>query len=114
MIIDDAARVRVILAILGWESRELAAKIGVTPSTMSNWVKGRSTPQREKRAALAQLCQMRGICFLPSGMPVPQSDLLPTQETGHCILRYSGDPNRRADAVAFANAPYDLSALCCR
>jgi hypothetical protein len=34
-----------------------------------------------------------------------------TQETGDCVLRYSGDPNRAANAVSFAEAPNNLCAL---
>ena len=81
MIIDDAARVRIVRAILGIESREFAAPLGISAGTMTSWERGRSAPQREKRKALAAICQENSICFLPSGMPVPQSDLLPVQET---------------------------------
>ncbi len=81
MIIDDAARVRIVRAILGIESREFAAKLGISAGTMTSWERGRSTTQREKRKVLAAICQENSICFLPSGMPVPHSDLLPVQDT---------------------------------
>jgi len=80
VIIDDAARIRVIRAILGFDSKTFCEKIGISPGTLTAWEKGRATPQREKRKTLAELCQAAGLCFLPSGMPIPQSDLLPTEE----------------------------------
>jgi transcriptional regulator with XRE-family HTH domain len=80
-VIDEATRIRVIRAILGLESQAFAAKIGVTPCTMSNWEKGRSTPQRAFRKKLSELCEEHKICFLPSGCPVLQEDLMPVQET---------------------------------
>ncbi len=81
MIVDDATRIRVIRALLGMESREFAKILGISNGTITSWEKSRSTPQREKRKALAELCQKHGICFLPSGAPVFQSDLMTTQET---------------------------------
>ena len=81
MIVDDACRIRVVRAMLGMESREFAAKLVISAVTMTSWEKGRSTPQREKRKALASICQENGICFLPSGAAVFQSDLMAVQET---------------------------------
>lgn len=80
MTIDDAARVRIIRAITGMDSKTFALKMGISAGTCTAWEKGRSTPQREKRRELAQFCQKLGIAFLPSGMPVPMSDLVPSQE----------------------------------
>lgn len=79
-VVDDAARIRVIRALLGLSSRDFAKLIGVRPNAVGAWEKGRNCPQREKRKELAELCRKEGICFLPSGMPVPQADLVPSQE----------------------------------
>ena len=70
-----------IRAMVGMESRVFAETLGVSVGTVTAWEKGRSTPQREKRKELAQFCQDKGIMFLPSGCPVPASDLLPSQES---------------------------------
>ena len=78
--VDDSARVRVIRALLGIDSRTFAKTLSVSPGTVTAWEKGRSTPTRAKRNELAQFCQKNGIAFLPSGMPVPRVDLAVTQE----------------------------------
>jgi DNA-binding transcriptional regulator YiaG len=80
MVIDDAARIRVIRAILGMDSKTFSSRVGISPGTCTAWEKGRASPQRDNRKVLAELCQSSGIAFLPSGMPVPMSDLLSIQE----------------------------------
>ncbi len=79
--VDDARRIRVIRALLGLTSRAFAARMGISVGCVTSWEHGRATPQREKRKELAAFCQKEGIAFLPSGMPVPSIDLLPSQET---------------------------------
>ena len=83
MIIGDAARIRVIRAILGMDSKTFSSRVGVSPGTLTAWEKGRATPQRDKRKTLAELCQSSGIGFMPSGMPIPMSDLLAPQESAN-------------------------------
>lgn len=78
--VDDATRIRVIRALLGIDSRTFAARLNVSCGTITGWEKGRATPQRENRKILAEICQSAGIAFLPSGCPVPMSDLMPSQE----------------------------------
>jgi DNA-binding transcriptional regulator YiaG len=78
--ITEATRIRVIRALLGVSSRELAARIGITPNSLTSWEHGKSTPQREKRKALAAICQENGIAFLVSGCPVPMGDVMMTRE----------------------------------
>jgi DNA-binding transcriptional regulator YiaG len=79
-VIDEATRIRVVRALLGITSKELASRLEVTQGVITAWEKGRSTPRRMNRATLAQMCQKANIMFLPSGMPVPAEDLMP-QET---------------------------------
>jgi len=78
--VDDARRIRVIRALLGLTSREFASRVGVTPGVITGWEKGRFTPQRKSRIALAEMCQKAQIMFLPSGMPVPAEDLMPASQ----------------------------------
>ena len=78
--ISDACRIRVVRALMGLTSRDFAAKIGVTPGVVTSWEKGRYTPQRRSRTRLAEICHEAKIMFLPSGMPVPSEDFIPTQE----------------------------------
>lgn len=78
--INDGCRIRVIRALLGMDSRTFAAKVGISPGTLTAWEKSRATPQAEKRHALAQICQENGIGFLPSGFPVPFVDCLLLRE----------------------------------
>jgi DNA-binding XRE family transcriptional regulator len=78
--IDEATRIRVVRAMLGLTSKQFASKVGVGPSAVTAWEKGRATPQREKRKELAKICQDAGIAFLPSGCPVPMTDIFTQQE----------------------------------
>ena len=79
--VDDAARIRVIRALTGMDSKSFCEMLHISSGTLTSWEKGRATPQREKRKELAQFCQKLGLAFLPSGMPVPASDLIaPSQE----------------------------------
>lgn len=78
--IDDSVRVRIIRLLLGIKSKELAARLGITAGALSSWETGRHCPQREKRKLLADICQKEGICFMPSGYPVPMSDLMPVKQ----------------------------------
>ena len=74
--IDDAARIRVIRAILNMTSRKFAGEIGVSPVTLCSWEQARTGPTLKHRNMLGRLCEARGIGFLPSGMPVPFKDCL--------------------------------------
>lgn len=76
MCISDSQRIRVIRAIIGMDSKTFAAELCVSAGTLTAWEKGRSTPQPQKRHELAKLCQKHGLCFMPSGFPVPASDCL--------------------------------------
>jgi DNA-binding transcriptional regulator YiaG len=69
--VTDAMRVRVIRAIIGVTSRQFCRMVGVSPTTLTSWEKGRAEPQRRKRVILAAICQQNSIAFLPNGMPVP-------------------------------------------
>ena len=80
--IDDATRVRVIRALLGMNSRQFAKHVGISPGTLTAWERSRSTPQADKRKVLATICQQNGLCFLPSGMPVPGPDCLALKTQG--------------------------------
>jgi predicted transcriptional regulator len=76
--IDDATRIRVIMALLGITSKGLAERIGVTQGVVTGWTKGRFAPQRKNRAAIEKICAESKIMFL-RGMPVPE-DLMSVQE----------------------------------
>ncbi len=76
MPIDDSVRIRVIRATLGMNHTDFAAAMSISINTLANWEHGRATPQPKKRHELAKLCQKHGLCFLPSGFPVPASDCL--------------------------------------
>ena len=78
--LSDAMRVRVIRALLGMTSKQFAQKIGVSATTLTSWEKGRNTPQAHIRPRISDLCQEHGIAALPSGMPVPASDVLMFKE----------------------------------
>jgi transcriptional regulator with XRE-family HTH domain len=75
LLFDDAARIRIIRALLGVNMRQFAEMVDVTPATVANWEKGRTFPQADKRLWLASKYRELGIGFLPSGMPVPAADL---------------------------------------
>jgi transcriptional regulator with XRE-family HTH domain len=73
--IDESARVRIIRALLGIDAKVFAAKLGVTPSTVSNWENGRRVPAGRGRKALGELCESAGITFTPNGFPVPADEI---------------------------------------
>lgn len=79
--LDEATRIRVIMALLGITSKALAERVGVTQGVVTGWSKGRFAPQRRNRATLAQICQEENIMFLPSGMPVPAEHFAVKQES---------------------------------
>lgn len=79
--IDDAARVRVIRAILGITMREFAKRVGVRPMSISDWEKGRSRPQSQFRDRMALIAQEHKIGFTPSGMPIPFADVVIFKES---------------------------------
>lgn len=74
MIVDDATRIRVVRAFLGMDSKSFSARIGVCVGTLTNYERGRSSPAQRPREELAKLCQENGICFTPSGYPLPVID----------------------------------------
>lgn len=86
MIIDDSQRVRIIRAILGWNSSVFSAFMEISPGTLTSWEKGRAEPSSRKRELLAALCQKEGIGFSPSGMPFPVEDcvVFATKEIAEC------------------------------
>ena len=81
--VSDATRIRVIMALMGVTSKDLAIRVGVSQGVVTGWSKGRCAPQRKSRAALAEICQQEGICFLPSGMPVRIEDLVVVKENSN-------------------------------
>ena len=72
----ESTRIRVIRAYLGMTSAAFAARLGISPSTLWTWERGRSAPQGRKRDTLAALCQESGLALLPSGFPVPLVDAI--------------------------------------
>jgi DNA-binding transcriptional regulator YiaG len=76
ILLDDHVRVRVIRALLGMSSKKFAETVGVCAGTVCDWEHGRATPQAGVRPRISKLCQEHGIAALPSGMPVPASDVL--------------------------------------
>lgn len=80
IVVDDAVRIRVIRALLGESSKTFATRLGVTQGALTSWEHARNCPNRESRRVLAEVCQKYGIMFMPSGMPIPSTDLIATQE----------------------------------
>jgi ribosome-binding protein aMBF1 (putative translation factor) len=79
-VITDAVRIRVIRALLGISSKDLARRVGVTQGVVTGWEKGRYCPQRKNRAALAQICEDAKIMFMPNGMPCPSEGFATEKE----------------------------------
>lgn len=76
MTIDDAVRIRVIRAVTGMDSKTFAARVGISPTSMTAWERGRTSPQGASKKALAELCHEYGIGFTPSGFPFPVADCM--------------------------------------
>lgn len=79
--IDDAVRIRVIRAIIGMKSKDMAKRIGVTACTITFWERGTATPRGKHRRELENICREHRITFLPSGFPVPFDDCLQFKES---------------------------------
>ena len=77
--INDATRIRVIRALIGISSKELAARLEVTQGVITGWEKGRSSPRQKSRSRLEQLCEEHNIMFLPNGYPVLADEFLPKE-----------------------------------
>lgn len=80
LVIDDAVRIRVVRALLGMKSKDLAKRIGVRAVTITYWERGTATPRGDNRKKLESLCREHRIAFLPSGMPVMFDDCLQFKE----------------------------------
>ena len=78
--VNDATRIRVIMALLGVTSKAFAERVGVTQGVVTGWAKGRFSPRQKSRIRLAEICQEEKIAFLPSGMPVPVEELMPKEK----------------------------------
>jgi DNA-binding XRE family transcriptional regulator len=70
--IDEATRVRTIHAFTGLNSTAFAAKLGVSPNTLTNWEKAKTVPGIRGCKALAKVMKKAKLVLLPSGMPVPK------------------------------------------
>ncbi len=78
--VNDATRIRVIMALLNVTSKAFAERVGVSQGVVTGWSKGRYAPQRKSREALAAICQAEKIAFMPSGMPVRLEDMIEASE----------------------------------
>jgi DNA-binding transcriptional regulator YiaG len=78
--IDESVKIRIIRILVGMDCKTFAATLGVCVNTVTSWEHGRNEPIRSKRKALAELCQKHGIAFLPSGYPLPKSELMAVLE----------------------------------
>lgn len=72
MVISEACRWRVIRAILGWDMKTIAKKLGVNPNTIRNWERGPQTPNSSNRKVLAEICHEHKIAIRADGFPVPE------------------------------------------
>jgi DNA-binding XRE family transcriptional regulator len=83
--VTESQRILIIRALVGLNQKSLAAELGVRPLTVGLWEAGKTTPQAKQRLALAELCKAHGICFTPTGMPVPLEDFMAmrTQDDNH-------------------------------
>jgi len=73
--ITEAKRIKIVRAMLAVSTQDFANRLQVFPLTICAWEHGRTSPNRDARAKLALIYAKEGIAFLPSGMPVPVSDL---------------------------------------
>ena len=69
--VDEATRIRVIRAIIGWDRKTLQKRLGVSANVVKNWENGTSIPQRKNRKALAEVCFEHNIRINPNGYPEP-------------------------------------------
>lgn len=69
--VTEAVRLRVIRAILGWDGKTFAEVLDVQPATITNWERGRSTPNSTNRKVLSRILSDHHIAIRPDGFPVP-------------------------------------------
>ncbi len=68
--ISESQRVRTIRAIMGPSSTAFAAKLGVSPNTLTNWEKSKTVPGIRGCKALARVMKKAKLVLGPGGMPV--------------------------------------------
>jgi DNA-binding transcriptional regulator YiaG len=73
--VTDSRRIRLIRAYLGDSSAEFAKRCGVSTVTITNWEKGRKKPGLIAGTTLAKIIKQAKLILLPSGYPVPISDV---------------------------------------
>lgn len=71
-----ARQIRIIRFLVEMSAVQFAQEIGFKASSVCEWEHGRTTPGPKAWARIMDLCRQREIGFLPSGMPVPMSDLM--------------------------------------
>lgn len=72
---DEATRIRIIRAYTGEQAGDFAARLGVSRQSLTEWEAGRSVPGLRAGKALAKVLKDAKLILLPSGYPVPISDV---------------------------------------
>ena len=86
---------------LGWRQEDLAARLGVSPSTVANWERGKSFPTRK----LGAIEQVLGIVILtedghladPNEQAIADMDWLDDDERAQLVYAYRERRRLRAE-----------------
>lgn len=69
--VDEATRIRVIRAILGWDKKTMQKRLKVSQNVIRYWESGTNVPNSRSRKVLAEICNEHHIAIRPDGYPVP-------------------------------------------
>ena len=71
---------RVILAYRNFSQKQLAEAVGVNPSSVSDWIRGKSIPRKKR---IEQICHVLNVCeddLFEEDEPVPVDEILAHRE----------------------------------
>jgi len=79
--IKTGQKIQIARVMMGLKQKELAKKLNVRPTTVSAWECGKSEPQPRLWLLFQTLCDLNGISFTPSGMPIAKIVSLTKERT---------------------------------
>lgn len=71
--IKPGQKIQIARVLMNLNQQELAKKMGVRPATVSLWETEQSQPQRRLWKLFETLCELNGVSFTASGMPIVAS-----------------------------------------
>jgi transcriptional regulator with XRE-family HTH domain len=97
------SKIEAYLAESGWSDRELARRVGVSPTTVSNWIEGKRDPRRKELLALSRVIRQPVEYLAYDDVDDPA---LPLSEGDRLVLATMHRLGLEADEAIVALASY--------